>query len=601
MGINLYKRDDRDVRFVLKEHLGIDRLLQYDRYRHFTMSDIDMVLECANDIAKNEIAPTFQDADRVGARFENGKVYAPEGFHRLWSLFREGGWFALVNSPEYGGQGLPVIVSEAVQEFFMSANFSFGCYSGMGAGNGVMIEKFGTEKQRDLFVRKLYSGEWGACMCLTEPDAGSDAHMIATKARPDGDVYAIEGTKIFITSGDHDLTENIVHMVLARIEGAPGGAKGVSLFAVPKIRVNDDGTLGEGNDVQCTGIEHKMGLNGSATCVIQYGENGRCRGHLIGKPGMGLAYMFDMVNLARMAVGLESVAFGANIYANVLEYAKNRIQGTPFGKKGGGRVRIIEHADVRRMLMNIKALTEGMRALVYKAYFMEDLARACPDAEERKRASYRLELLTPIVKAYCSDRVFEICRDGIQILGGYGFCREYPVEQYARDCKILSIWDGTNYVQSIDLVGRKLSMDGGKAFREWIQEIKGFIDQSGVIEEFSGDAELLEEAVGVISRLSGRLGGYSRDGKNDLIPLLSTRFLDCCAEVAVSHLLMEQAAIAIRKGASTDCGDGDRDFYAGKVAAAHYYVRNYLPNVLGRESFFEIEDLTAVELPESSF
>lgn len=601
MGVNFYKRDDRDVRFVLKEHLGIDRLLQYDRYRHFTMSDIDMILGYANDIAKNEIAPTFQDSDRGGARFENGKVYAPEGFHRLWGLFREGSWFALVNSPEYGGQGLPVIVSEAVQEFFMSANFSFGCYSGMGAGNGVMIEKFGTRKLRDLFVRKLYGGEWGACMCLTEPDAGSDAHMIVTKARPDGDDYVIEGTKIFITSGDHDLTENIVHMVLARIEGAPEGAKGVSLFAVPKIRVNDDGTLGEENDVQCTGIEHKMGLNGSATCVIQYGENGRCRGHLIGKPGMGLAYMFDMVNLARMAVGLESVAFGANIYANAVEYAKNRVQGTPFGRKGGGRVRIIEHADVRRMLMNIKALTEGMRALVYKAYFMEDLARACPDAEERKKASDRQELLTPIVKAYCSDRIFDICRDGIQILGGYGFCKEYPVEQYARDCKILSIWDGTNYVQSIDLVGRKLSMDGGRVFRDWVHEIRSFIDRCREIGDLSGDAALLEKAVGVISRLSGRLGEYVREGKNDLVPLLSTRFLDCCGEVAVSHLLLEQAEIAMRMGASTECGEADRDFYAGKVATARYYLRNYLPNVSGRESFFEIEDLTAASVPEAFF
>jgi hypothetical protein len=362
------------------------------------MEDFDMILDQAQKIAANDIAPTFQDGDREGCHFNQGKVTVPRSFHDCWNVFKEGSWFALPLKPDYGGQGVPLIIAEAAQEFFMSANFAFGCFAGMGPGNGAMIENYGSQAIKDLFCAKMYDGTWGGGMCLTEPAVGSDAHMVSTKAIPDGPFYKIQGTKIFITSGEHDLTENIVHLVIARIEGAPAGAKGVSLFAVPKIWVNEDGSLGEPNDVSCIGIEHKMGLNGSATCVMNFGENGRCRGHLVGEPGMGLAYMFQMVNVARMAVGLESVAFGANIYANVLAYAKERVQGTPFGK-GGARVRIVEHADVRRMLMNLKSLTEGMRALVYKTYFMEDLAKNSLDEAERKRAKGRLELFTPLVKA----------------------------------------------------------------------------------------------------------------------------------------------------------------------------------------------------------
>ncbi|MEI6611134.1 MAG: acyl-CoA dehydrogenase family protein, partial [Deltaproteobacteria bacterium] len=358
MGQNFYKRDDRDVRFVLNEQLGIEKLLGFDPYKDFSKDDFEMILDQAIKIAANDIAPTFQDGDREGAHFDQGVVTVPKSFHHCWDVFREGGWFALASKPDFGGQGLPLTVAEAAMEFIMSANFAFCCYSGMGAGNGGMIEKYGTDKLRQMFVEKMYNGTWSGAMCLTEPAVGTDAHLVSVKAVPDGDSYRIQGTKIFITSGEHDLVENIIHLVIARIEGAPAGAKGVSLFAVPKIWVNEDGSLGEVNDVACIGIEHKMGLSGSATCVMNFGENDKCRAHLIGQPGMGLAYMFDMVNIARMAVGLESVAFGANMYANVLAYAKDRVQGVHFGKKGD-RVRIVEHADIRRMLMNLKSLTEG--------------------------------------------------------------------------------------------------------------------------------------------------------------------------------------------------------------------------------------------------
>ncbi len=597
MGQNHYKRDDRDVQFVLKEQLGIRKLLEYEVYKDFTIEDFDMILDQAAKIAANDVAPTFQDGDREGCRFDSGKVLVPKSFHRCWGVFKEGGWFALHAGPEYGGQGLPLIITEAAMEFIMSANFAFCCYSGMGAGNGGMIERYGTDAQRRMFVGKMYDGTWSGSMCLTEPAVGSDAHMVSAKAVPEGEYYRIQGTKIFITSGEHDLVENIVHLVIARIEGAPAGAKGVSLFAVPKIWVNEDGSLGEPNDVACIGTEHKMGLNGSATCVMNFGENGGCRGHLIGQAGMGLAYMFDMVNIARMAVGLESVAFGANIYANCLAYAKERIQGVPFGKKGE-RVRIVEHADVRRMLMNLKALTEGMRALVYRAYFLEDIAKASPSEEERKEAQGRMELLTPLVKAYCSDRIFEMGREGIQILGGYGFTKEYPVEQYTRDCKIFSIWDGTNYIQSVDLIGRKLNMAGGRVFREWIEEVQSFTEANRENEVFSREMGLLKEALEAIVELSMVYGRYFTEGKLDLIPLTSTRFLDCMAEVAVAHLLLDQGLIAVGKLGSGICSEVDARFYKGKVETVRHYVWNFLPQVFGRARIIKMEDTSAIDIEE---
>jgi len=597
MGQNFYKRDDRDVKFVLKEHLGIEKLLDYDVYKGFSPEDFDMILNQAQKIALNDLAPAFQDGDREGCRFDAGVVRVPASFHRLWDVFREGGWFSLANNPQYGGQGLPLIIAEAAAEFFISANFGFCTFSGMGPGNGFMIENFGSQKLKDLFCPKMYDGTWCGTMCLTEPSVGSDAHMVTVKAIPDGEFYRIQGTKIFITSGEHDLTENIIHLVIARIEGAPAGAKGVSLFAVPKIWVNEDGSLGERNDMACIGIEHKMGLNASATSVLNFGENGRCRGHLIGEPGMGLAYMFQMVNGARMAVGLEAVAFGANIYANVLAYAKERIQGTPFGK-GGERVRIVEHADIRRMLMNLKAQTEGMRALVYRAYWEEDLAHNCPDETDRKKAKRRLELLTPLVKAYCSDRIFEMGRDGIQLLGGYGFTKEYPVEQYTRDCKILSIWDGTNYIQSADLVGRKLNMAGGKVFIEWVEEVTAFIAKNRQDETFSREMALLDEALQTIIGLATDYGRYFTEGKIDLIPLTSTRFLDSMAETAIAHLLLEQGLIAQGKLTAGNPDAADRNFYRGKVETVRYFCRNFLPQVFGRARIIRMEDMTAITVPE---
>jgi len=593
MGNNYFKRDGRDLRFVLDELLDVGQLIEYEAYRDFSPEDFRMILDEARKIAEREIAPTFQDGDREGCLYENGKVFVPGSFHRLWQVFRDGSWFALHRPAAFGGQGLPLIISEAAQEFFMSANFAFACYSGMGAGNGAMIEEFGSEELKNTYLPKLYDGTWGACMCLTEPGVGSDAHMVTTRAKAAGDHYLIEGTKTFITSGEHDLVENIVHLVIARIEGAPPGAKGVSLFVVPKFRPHADGSLGEGNDVVCAGIEHKMGLHGSATCVMKYGENGDCRGWLVGEPGMGLAYMFKMVNIARMAVGLESVAFAANIYANLLEYARGRVQGVRYGSSDGQRVAIVEHPDVRRMLLTTKALTEGMRALVYTTYFYEELSHSAPQAETRRRAGLMLDFFTPIVKAYCSDRVFEIGRDGIQILGGYGFSCEYPIEQYVRDCKILSIWDGTNYIQSMDLIGRKLEQAEGYACDRWFAEIRELIVAESDNSELGAAVKVLNEALTAVASMRSAYAAMAAE-PDDLLPLTATRFLDCCGELACAHLLLKEALIArkhLAKGCDPDTDDGR--FYRGKIASAVFFALNILPNVFGRKRAFELADRTA--------
>lgn len=347
MGTNFFMRNERDIRFVLNEHLGIDRLLRFNQFKDFSLEDFSMILSEALRIAKEVLGSTNQDGDRQGVVFEQGKVRVSPSFHYAWKLMSENGWTALSLNPEYGGQGLPNVIAQAAKEYFAGANLAFWTFIGLASGNGRLIELYGTDKDKRLFVRKMYTGVWGGTMCLTEPGAGSDVGYLTTKAIPfsdlgDSRIYKIFGSKVFITAGDHDLTENIIHLVLARTEGAPEGSRGISLFIVPKIWVNDDGTLGEQNDVTTIGIEHKMGIHGSPTCTLNFGDNGQCKGILLGKENTGLAQMFTMMNESRLETALEAVGVAACAYENALNYAKARVQGVPFVKdKGIERVRII--------------------------------------------------------------------------------------------------------------------------------------------------------------------------------------------------------------------------------------------------------------------
>ncbi len=606
MGQNFFRRDDRDLRFVLFEQIDLDRLLGYEAFSDFAADDFGMIIDEALKVGREVLGPALQDGDREGCQWEDGRVTTPASFKDCWRVLAENGWLATTQSPEFGGQGLPAAVGGLVGEIFSGSNMAMMVYPGLTIGAAHLVEAFGTDEDKALFVERMYTGQWGGTMCLTEPDAGSDVGYLRTKAVPDPDagdprVYKIEGTKQFISAGEHDLAENIIHLLLARIEGGPLGTKGISLFIVPKIRVNPDGSLGEPNDVFCTGIEHKMGVHASATCSLSFGENGGCRGILLGEPHSGMAKMFQMMNEARMGCGIQGLGIAASAYDTARTYAKERIQGPPITNRKADRVPIIQHEDVRRMLMNLKSGTEGMRAMVAYLFYLIDVARHDPDEAERQKATGLVELLTPLVKAYNSDFGYQLCREAIQVLGGVGYCNEFPAEQYARDIKIVSIWEGTTYIQSLDLVGRKLAMEGGMVFQGWLQEIMAETSQFKEDADFGADYKLLFKAAQAVGDFAMHYMTYLQQNKLPMVGLTATRFLECMSEVLIARLLLGQGRIARDKLAGVDGSSADGIFYQGKVASTHYFCRNLLPAVFARHMMLQQEDTSALDIPEAAF
>jgi len=606
MGVNFFQRNDQDVKFLLFEHLGVEKLLGYEAFQDFSVDDFTMIIDEALKVSREVLGPANQDGDREGVVYDNGEVRVPASFHDCMKILTENGWLSVSNNPEFGGQGLPACVGAVVNEFFLGSNLAMMSYPGLAVGNGRLIEAFGTDEDKALFVEKMYTGQWGGTMCLTEPNAGSDVGALKSKAVKDSEsddprMYRIEGVKQFISAGKHDLTENIIHLVLARIEGAPAGTKGLSLFIVPEIWVNPDGSLGQLNDVICRGVEHKMGIHGASTCSLGFGENGQCRGILLGDPNSGMKKMFQMMNDARMGTGLMALALAASAYDTALQYSKERVQGPHFSKLKGESVPIIKHEDVRRMLMNLKAGTEAMRAMIGKVYYLIDVSEKAMDETQRKEADGQVELLTPLVKSYCSDFSYNLIRDAIQILGGVGYCSEFPVEQYARDCKITSIWEGTSYIQAMDLIARKLPMEGGKIFQGWIQGVMGFTSEHREDPDFARDFKLLFKAAQALGEFALTYPQYFQGEKTRLIPLSATRFLDCFAEVFMGQVILEQGLIARDKLKDVSDDSADGFFYRGKVASAQYFCRNILVNVFSRHMSFKQEDTSALEIPENSF
>ena len=604
MGPSYFSRSDREIDFLLFEHLELERLLNYPAFGSFSLQSFKELIREGLEFASRDLGPTLQDGDRQGCLYEDGRVTVPESFHDCWRAFQDKGFVSLSTNPAWGGLGLPMSVAGVLTEIFFGGNLALAIFAMLASGNARLIELFGTDQDRELFVRKMNTGLWGGTMCLSEPESGSDVGWLKTKAVPDPDsddprLFLIQGRKRFITCGEHDLTENIIHLVLARIQGAERGTKGVSLFIVPKIRVNPDGSLGTENDVFCRRIERKMGLHGSPTCRLDFGLKGRCQGILLGEPQTGMAKMFKMMNEARLATGLMGLGTASAAYDKALDYAKVRRQGPPFTDRRSERVPLIQHEDVRRMLMNLKAGTEAMRAMVGWVYLLQDRARHDPDPEIRDQSRLRLDLFTPVVKASCTDYGYDLIRDAIQILGGTGYCSDFPVEQYARDCKVTSIWEGTSYIQSLDLVGRKLPLAGGAVFRDWLTEV---ISWAGAKAE---DPDLGEEAK-MLCRTAEALGamalGYAQWAGSDkvrLIPLTSTRFLKSMAEVLMGRLILEQGFIARDKTPSA--GEGDGPFYQGKTAAARYFCGNVLPRVLTRQRIISAGDTSALDIPEKGF
>ena len=596
--------DRRDLDFVLHEQLEVETLSKHEKFAEFDRKTVDLIVTEARNLAVKEMLPTRELGDQEGCRYEKGEVRVPESFKKVFELFKEGEWIAMGEDPEWGGQGMPVTLALAASEYFNGANFPFMVYVGLTHGAGRLVETFGTDKQRELFLKKMYSGEWTGTMLLTEAEAGSDVGaLITTAVKNDDGTYSISGTKIFISAGEHDLAENIVHPVLARIEGAPPGTKGISLFLVPKIWVNDDGSLGEPNDVVCTGIEEKMGIHGTSTCTLTLGGSGKCRGTLLGEENKGMRAMFQMMNEARLLVGLQGFCCASSAYLYALNYARERIQGKnilQFADKNAPSVPIIQHPDVRRMLITMKAYVEGMRSLIYYVGFCEDQATLTDDVDKKVKYQGIIDVLIPIAKGYVTDRAFEICNQAAQVYGGYGYIKGYPVEQLMRDCRITPIYEGTNGIQAMDLLGRKLGLNKGKAVMDLIVEIQTVVANAKGMSALEDVAGKLENAVNKLAEVGMHMGATAMSPKLLNAFAFAYPFMEVTGDLVMAWMLLWRATIAAQK---LEQGAKKKDvaFYEGQLKSAEFFINVLLPATLGKMEAILGNNGAAVEISEASF
>ena len=613
--------DERDQKFTLYEMLELEKLCELERYADFSKDMFDMILSEAQKFATEEIFPTLAESDKEGCRLENGQVRVPKCFHKAFKLFCEAGWNCMSLPQHVGGQGLPFIMRIAAHEWFIH-NFAFVSYPGLAEGAGHLIEVYGSEEHKKKYLPKMISGEWGGSMCLTEPGAGSDVGNLSTRAvrQPDG-TFRIQGTKIFITGGDQDLTENIIHPVLARIEGDPAGTKGISIFIVPKYLVNADCSLGRRNDYEIAKIEEKMGIHGSATCLINFGDNNDCYAELLGNEREGMKVMFQMMNEARIATGLQGLGSASIAYLHALQYTRERLQGSSlmeFKNPEAPRVPVIQHPDVRRMLLWMKSNVDGMRALMYYATICGDKAMSVKDPVEAEKWLGIVEILTPIVKAYCTDIGFRVTETAMQCYGGYGYCSEYPVEQFLRDEKIASIYEGTNGIQALDLVGRKMGMKKGAYFMTLLGEMGATVARYQGVEAVKDLAADVSAGVNALADMGMFFASCGKQGKF-LVPVGNAYpFLMMMGKIVCAWLLFWQAGIAqeklgaLCKAKGVNAADPfalapflkenkDAAFYDGKVKSAKYFIKNVLPEVDAVVKAIKSEDLSMMEIADEGF
>lgn len=580
-----YHVDERDLEFNLFEQHKITDLLGFERYKDFNEDLFKMVVTEGVKFAKNELDPIWASGDREGCQFNNGEVKAPKGYKECFKKIAENGFLAVDIPTTYGGQGLPIMLNSAIYEVFTGSNTSMTLYFGLTRGSSFLIESFGTKELAEKFCAKMYAGEWGGTMCLTEPQAGTAVGDLKTTAKENGDgTYSIVGNKIFITSGEHDLTDNIIHLVLARVEGDAPGTKGISLFVVPKLWVNDDGSLGDKNDVSCVNIEHKMGIHASPTCSLNFGENGKCRGYLVGEQGKGMKYMFQMMNEARLLCGVQGQATAATAYENAVRYSKERIQ--------GNNTHIIDYPDVRRGLGLCRSWVEGMRSLLIYTGRQLDIAEYHADEDARKHAQNRSDLLTPICKAYCSDFGFKVTEIALQLYGGYGYVSEYPMEQYMRDVKIASIYEGANGIQALDLMGRKLALNNGELFREFYEDLSAFAGNHEAHEVLAEQVGAFKKAVDTVGQVAMKFAEWGMGGDRQRPMMGATPFLEMVGHATLGYLLIEQAVIAHDK-----IKNGQDDaFLRDKIRTAKFFVAHTLPLVQMRAKEILSGDLSAMEM-----
>jgi alkylation response protein AidB-like acyl-CoA dehydrogenase len=600
-----YTLDLRDVRFVLFEQMKVhEQLKGVARYADFDRDTYDMMLEQAAAMAKDVVAPLNKKGDSIGATFDGkGNVTTPPGYKEAYKTVVDGGLLAAGMSPELGGIGLPHVVDVAMHEMLTGACTAFNIYTGLSrAAANLLQTDYCPEYFRAFAVQKLMAGEWAGTMCLTEAGAGTAVgdNRCRAERTDDPNVYHLTGEKIFISGGDNDITPNIVHIVLARTPDAKPGTAGLSLFLVPKYIVAPDGSsTTTRNDAFVVGIEHKMGINGSATCTLALGANGVCQGWRMGKEGQGMAIMFYMMNEARIGVGIQGLATASASYLNALDYAKERVQGTPiesFKDPNAARVTINKHPDVRRMLMTMKVQVETMRSLIYSVANRLDRADN-GDPAEKEYLMGLVELMTPIVKAHCSDVGWEVCSTAVQVFGGYGYTKEYPVEQNLRDQRISAIYEGTNGVQALDLLGRKMRQGSGMLFMTWLDECNKELEAARATKRMDDDVAALERARDHLGATAMHLGGLGMQGNVKGAMLQATPFLNLFGTVVLGLHALWQARVAHE---AMDAGaDGlaaaDVHFYKGKIANSKFYARNMLPRATALAKIIQSGDESCLE------
>ncbi|WP_337159217.1 acyl-CoA dehydrogenase C-terminal domain-containing protein [Pseudomonas putida] len=567
-----YKAPLRDMRFVLNEVFEVAKLWsQLPALAEAVDQETAMaVLEEAGKVTGKTIAPLSRSGDEEGCHWDNGAVRTPAGFIEAYKTYAEGGWVGVGGDPLFGGMGMPKAISAQVEEMVNASSLAFGLYPMLTAGACLSINAHASEALKEKYLPNMYAGIWAGSMCLTEPHAGTDLGIIRTKAEPQADgSYKVSGTKIFITGGEHDLTENVIHLVLAKLPDAPAGPKGISLFLVPKFLVNEDGTLGARNPVTCGSIEHKMGIQASATCVMNFDD---ATGYLVGEPNKGLAAMFTMMNYERLGVGIQGLASAERSYQNAVEYARERLQSrAPTGPQAKDKAAdpIIVHPDVRRMLLTMKALIEGGRAFSTYVAMQLDSAKYSEDAATRKRSEELVALLTPVAKAFLTDLGLECTVHGQQVFGGHGYIREWGQEQLVRDVRITQIYEGTNGIQALDLMGRKVVGSGGAFYRLFSDEIRQFIASAGA--EMGEFTQPLAAALEQLDGLTEWVMEQAKGNPNE-IGAASVEYLQAFGYVAYGYMwaLMARAARA---------GDGDEAFYDAKLGTARFYFARLLPRV----------------------
>ena len=590
-----YEAPLKDYRFVLNDLIQIDRYANLPGFADAPRETVDAILEEGARLVQEVLAPLNQVGDREGCHFDQGRVTTPTGFKAAYDTYREAGWGALTADPAYGGQGLPHVIGMMVSEMMCSANMAFAMYPGLSHGAYAAIHAHGTDEQKQMYLPKLVSGVWTGTMNLTEPQCGTDLGLMRTKAEPQGDgSYRITGTKIFISAGEHDLAENIVHLVLAKIPGGPAGIKGVSLFIVPKFLINPDGSLGARNGVACGSIEHKMGIHGNSTCVLNYDG---ATGYLVGEAHKGMRAMFTMMNEARLGVGVQGLGVAEVAYQNAAIYARDRLQMRSLsGVKAPDKPAdpIIVHPDIRRMLMTMRAFTEGARALALQTGLLIDFSLRHPDAQARRDADDLVALLTPMLKAYLTDSGFETTNLALQCYGGHGYIQEWGMEQFVRDARITQIYEGTNGIQALDLVGRKLPMHMGRLLRQFCHPLDRFIREN------SADPAIGKTYVLPLARAFARFQqatawiaerGLARP---DEAGAAASDYLKLCARVALGHVWAQMAKVAGEKLAQ---GADDRAFYEAKLVTARVFMERMLPDTAALQAKIQAGAESMMALP----